>query len=53
MALRNLWTEHYIAIEYLVMPDRGGLTLEEIAEKCSVTRKVLYNWRQDDLLIRN
>lgn len=47
MALSRLETEHYIAINYLALPKRGGLTMQEIAEKSSVTRSTIYNWLDD------
>lgn len=39
--------EQYIAIEYLAQPGHGGLTQEEIAQKCGVSRMTLYKWRKD------
>jgi predicted transcriptional regulator len=36
------------AIEYLALPQRGGLTYEEIAAKVGVSDRALRNWRNDD-----
>ncbi|WP_240510193.1 phBC6A51 family helix-turn-helix protein [Virgibacillus profundi] len=47
--MKWLGTEHYIAINYLALPDKGGLSYGEIAKKAGVTRKSLYSWRQDPL----
>jgi transcriptional regulator with XRE-family HTH domain len=41
--------EQYVAIEYLSQVKNGGLSQDEIAEKCGVSRTSLYNWRQDDV----
>lgn len=40
--------EQYITIQYLAQPRNGGLTQEEIAEKCGVSRQTLYKWRQSE-----
>jgi predicted DNA-binding protein YlxM (UPF0122 family) len=47
MALARLGTEHYIAINYLALPKRGGKTMQEIADECSVSRQALYKWLDD------
>lgn len=41
--------EHYVAIEYLSQVRNGGLTQDEIAEKCGVSRQTLHRWRQSDV----
>ena len=38
--------EQYDAIKYLAQPKQGGLTQEQIAERCGVTRKTLYSWKR-------
>lgn len=43
----RLETEHYIAIHYLALPKRGGLTMQELADKCGVSRQTLYRWQDD------
>ncbi|MBU5211059.1 phBC6A51 family helix-turn-helix protein [Heyndrickxia oleronia] len=52
MALKQLGAEHWLAIKYLAQPKRGGLTYEEIAKECNVHVNSLYNWRKDELFIR-
>ncbi|MCS1350303.1 phBC6A51 family helix-turn-helix protein [Mechercharimyces sp. CAU 1602] len=52
MALKRLEAKHYKALSYLIQPDNGGLSLEEIAEECGVTRKTLWEWRNDDTFDR-
>ncbi|PEL06727.1 phBC6A51 family helix-turn-helix protein [Bacillus sp. AFS017336] len=42
-------TEQYIAIQYLAQPKNGGLTIEEIAKKCGVSRATVFNWRKQPL----
>jgi transcriptional regulator with XRE-family HTH domain len=41
--------EHYIAIQHLSLPKKGGKTDEEIAELAGVSRQSIYNWRKDPL----
>lgn len=46
--------EQYEAIHYLSQPKQAGLTKEEIAEKCGVSRMTLHRWEslpefQDEL----
>lgn len=43
----KLRTEHYIAINYLALPRRGGLTVRELAELCEVNPQTLYNWQDN------
>lgn len=52
MVFKRLNAEHLIAIKYLALPNRGGLTKEEIAKECGVTRQALYNWEKDPLFER-
>lgn len=52
MAIKRLNTEHYIAIKWLAMPKRGGLTMEEVAKECGVARSTLYEWKKDPLFDR-
>jgi len=40
----RLETHHYIAINYLALPRRGGKTMQEIAEECQVSRQTVYKW---------
>ncbi|WP_440961258.1 phBC6A51 family helix-turn-helix protein [Paenibacillus nitricinens] len=49
MALKRLNPEHLIAIRYLALPNRGGLTIEQIAQECGVSRQAVWNWRSDPL----
>lgn len=39
-----LRAEQYLAIHYLSQPKQGGLTKEEIAEQCGVSRQSLHRW---------
>lgn len=41
--------EQYIAIQYLAQPKNGGLTVEEVAKKCGVSRATIFNWRKQPL----
>ena len=43
----RLSTEHYIAINYLALPRRGGRTMQQVADECGVSRQTLYNWLDD------
>lgn len=52
MALVRLGTEHYIAINYLSLPKRGGLTMQQIANEAGVTRDAIYKWLKDPLFDR-
>ncbi|WP_342540060.1 helix-turn-helix domain-containing protein [Heyndrickxia sp. FSL K6-6286] len=52
MALKSLGAEHYLAIQWLAQPKKGGKTYKEIAEICGVHVNTLDNWRRDDLFIR-
>jgi DNA-binding XRE family transcriptional regulator len=52
MALKRLGTEHLIAIKWLSQPNKGGLTDEQIAKECGVTRQTIFNWRKDPLFER-
>ena len=36
------------AIEYMALPNRGGLTYAEIAEKVGVDERTIYRWKNDD-----
>lgn len=38
--------EQYDAIKYLAQPKQGGLTQEQIAERCGVARSTLYEWKR-------
>ena len=49
MALKSLGPEHYIAIQWLSLPKKGGKTYEEIAELCGVHPNTIANWRKDPL----
>lgn len=40
--------EQYEAIHWLSQPKQSGLTKEEIAEKCGVTRQTLHRWEQNE-----
>ena|SRR5690625_4305815 len=39
--------EQYKFIEYLAQPKKGGLTMQQIADKIGVHRRTLYNWQND------
>lgn len=52
MALQRLETQHYIAIQYLAQPNKGGKTYAEIAEECGVHPNTIANWRKDELFNR-
>ena len=45
---KRLSEKQIAAIEYLALPQRGGMTYEEIANKVGVTRATLSNWRKDE-----
>ncbi len=48
MSKRRLNERQIAAIEYLSLPQRGGMTYAQIAEKVGITERQLYTWRQDD-----
>ncbi|RXT14901.1 phBC6A51 family helix-turn-helix protein [Ammoniphilus sp. CFH 90114] len=45
---RPFSSEQLIAIDLLSNPKNSGMTLEEIAQKCNVSRRTLYEWRVSD-----
>lgn len=52
-----LKAEQYEAIHYLAQPKQAGLTKEEIAQKCGVSRMTLHRWEalpefQDELRLK-
>ncbi|KMJ58088.1 hypothetical protein AB685_14880 [Bacillus sp. LL01] len=52
MGLKRLEAEHMLAIKYLALPKRGGLTYEQIAKECGVHSNSILNWRKDELFTR-
>ena len=38
--------EQYIAIKYLAQPKQGGLTYDQIAERCGVHRSTVFEWKR-------
>lgn len=52
MGLKRLDTEHLLAIKYLALPKRGGMTYEQIAKECGVHPNSILNWRKDELFTR-
>src|SRR5690625_4320650 len=46
---KRLSASQYTAIEFLALPDKGGLTYGEIAEKVGISERQLYTWRQDNV----
>ncbi|OMD33569.1 hypothetical protein [Paenibacillus odorifer] len=52
MALKRLEAHHLIALNYLALPRRGGLTMEQIGEAASVSRQSIYDWLKDPLFER-
>ena len=38
--------EQYDAIQYLSQPNKGGLTYEQIAERCGVARSTIFEWKR-------
>lgn len=52
MALKRLEAHHLLAIQYLSQPRKSGMTDEQIATECGVTRQSIYNWRKDPLFER-
>lgn len=49
MSRKRLTELQIAAIEYLSLPQRGGLSYGEIAEKVGVSERSLYNWRNEDI----
>jgi predicted transcriptional regulator len=47
MMSERLRVEHYTAIEFLALPKQGGFTMDQIAEKCGVSRQTIHNWRKN------
>lgn len=43
----RLETSHYIAINYLSLPKRAGLTMQQIADEAGVSRMTLYRWQEN------
>jgi hypothetical protein len=52
MGLKRLEAEHLLAIKYLALPKRGGLTFQQIADECGVHLNSIGNWRKDPLFER-
>ncbi|MDQ0168761.1 phBC6A51 family helix-turn-helix protein [Paenibacillus tundrae] len=50
--LKRIETHHAIAIRYLALPKRGGLTMEQIATEAGVSRRAVYDWLKDPLFDR-
>lgn len=48
MTNRRLNEKQIAAIEYLAIPNRGGLTYKQIAEEIGVDESTLHRWRNDD-----
>ncbi len=48
MSKRRLSEKQIAAIEFLSLPNRGGLTYEQIAEEVGVSSVSLRKWRKDD-----
>ncbi|WP_217587010.1 phBC6A51 family helix-turn-helix protein [Lentibacillus saliphilus] len=48
----SLDARHYRAINFLAQPDRGGLTLEQVAKECGVTLRTIHNWKNDPAFSR-
>ena len=47
--MARLSEEQIVAIEFLAIPKRGGLTYAQISEKVGVDESTLFRWRQDDV----
>jgi transcriptional regulator with XRE-family HTH domain len=45
---KKLTEKQIAAIEYLSLPNRGGLAYEQIADELGVDISTLYRWRNDD-----
>jgi hypothetical protein len=52
MGLKRLEAEHLLAIKYLALPKRGGLTFQQVADECGVHLNSIGNWRKDPLFER-
>lgn len=52
MSKRRLNEKQIAAIEYLALPNKGGLTDAEIAEEIGIDRSTLYRWKNDDVFYR-
>lgn len=48
MPRKKLNELQYAAVALLALPQRGGMTYDEIAEKVGVSRQTLYEWRNQD-----
>ncbi len=45
---KRLSEKQIAAIEYLALPNKGGLTDEDIAKKVGVDVRTIYRWKNDD-----
>ncbi|WP_096436511.1 phBC6A51 family helix-turn-helix protein [Alteribacter populi] len=45
---KKLSDKQYAAIALLSLPQRGGMTYEQIAEQVGIHRTTLHDWRRDD-----
>ncbi len=45
---KRLSEKQLVAIEYLALPKRGGLTYAQIAEEVGVDERTLLRWRNDE-----
>ena len=52
MSNRKLNEKQIAAIEYLSLPNKGGLTDAEIAEKVGISERQLYRWKNDEVFYR-
>ncbi|MED4892478.1 MULTISPECIES: phBC6A51 family helix-turn-helix protein [Heyndrickxia] len=48
MPRKKLNELQYAAVALLALPQRGGMTYDEIAERVGVSRQTLYEWRNQD-----
>ena len=48
MARRKLNEKQLAAVAILALPDRGGLTYKQVAERVGVSEQTLHNWRKLD-----
>ena len=46
--MAKLNEKQYAAIALLSLPDKGGMTYEQIAKEVGVSRRQLQEWRKDD-----
>ncbi|MFZ4454322.1 phBC6A51 family helix-turn-helix protein [Salibacterium aidingense] len=46
--MAKLSDRQHAAIAILAMPQRAGMTYEQVAEEVGVTRKTLHEWRKQD-----